>query len=148
MLTAHIEIPKGGDRRTYLRYDKSGFIDLGPIKNVIPINDGIMPINYGFIVGLINTKEEGEQPEELDVLVYSDESFKQGALVSIEPIALFEREDHDDKIIARVLGSDITWNAIAPSEQKLLLDYFGYKSPIVRVGDREAAESLIQSLKN
>jgi len=55
--TAVIEIPKGSDRRTHMAYDKSGFIDLGPIKDRIPVNNGVCPVDYGFIEGTFNADD-------------------------------------------------------------------------------------------
>ena len=49
-----IEIPKGDDRRRHLKWDKSGFVDLGPIIEKIPVNGGIMPVDYGYIPGTEN----------------------------------------------------------------------------------------------
>lgn len=146
LLTAHIEIPKGSDRRTYLSRDKSGYVDLGPIKDAIPINGGVMPIHYGFIIGTINKEEQSEWPEELDVLVYSDTSFKQGDLVTIEPIALMRREDKDDKIVATVIGEPepAHWEGIPNAERELLTDYFGYKSKVIKIEGKEAALDLIK----
>lgn len=46
-----IEIPKGDNRRMHLSRDKTHMLNLGPIKNVIPINNGVMPIAYGFVKG-------------------------------------------------------------------------------------------------
>ena len=57
-MKAIIEIPKGSDRRIHMRNDGSGFEDFGPIKEKIPINDGIMPVAYGYIENAINKKEK------------------------------------------------------------------------------------------
>jgi hypothetical protein len=51
--TATIEIPKASDRRIHMRYDKTGFIDLGPISEHITVNGGVMPVHYGYIAGLL-----------------------------------------------------------------------------------------------
>ncbi len=59
-MKAVIEMPKGDVRRRHIKYDKSGFIDLGPIKNVIPVNDGVMPVHYGYIPETLNEKELDE----------------------------------------------------------------------------------------
>src|SRR3989344_4921826 len=87
MFKALIEIPKGDPRRRHLKYDKSGFVDLGPIKDEIPINEGVMPVNYGLILNTVNQEEGSEQSEELDVLVISDRVMTIGEQVVIEPIA-------------------------------------------------------------
>ena len=65
-MKAIIEIPKGDNRRRHLKSDKSGFVDLGPITNVIPVNDGIMPILYGYIPDTLDKKEG----DEIDVLIF------------------------------------------------------------------------------
>lgn len=149
-LTAHIEIPKGGARRTYLKYDKTGYIDIGPIKDVIPVNNGVMPVHYGFVVNTINQDEEGEHPEELDVLVYSSSQLNQGDIVPIEPLALLRREDKDEKIVATLVGEPELekWEDIDESSRQLLLDYFGYKSKIISIESKQSALDLIKkSLK-
>ncbi len=150
VLTAHIEIPKGGTRRTYLAYDKTGYVDLGPIKDVIPVNHGVMPIHYGFIVGTVNRREESETPEELDVLVYSEKACARGDIVPIDPFALIKREDKDDKIVARVAGErePHAWQDIPDGERRLILDYFGYKSKIVSVEGTRGARALIEQCRS
>jgi len=67
---ATIEIPKGSDRRIHMSYDKSGFVDLGPIKDQIPVNEGVTPVCYGYIDGTLNKKEG----DEVDVIVFSNKS--------------------------------------------------------------------------
>ena len=75
--TATIEIPKGCDRRIHLSYDRVNFIDLGPIKDQIPINDGVMPVHYGYINNTLN-KDEGD---EVDVIVFDKINFRNIARV-------------------------------------------------------------------
>ena len=146
MLTAHIEIPKGGERRTYLSYDKTGYVDLGLIRSVIPVNDGVMPIPYGFIVGTINHEEKGEHPEELDVLIYTSQPLKQGDVVPIEVMGLMRREDKDDKIIARVAGETEpqTWEDVSQAERDLITSFFGHKSKILSIENKDVALEVIR----
>ncbi len=132
-----IEIPKGDDRRRHLSYDKKEMLDLGPTKNVIPINDGIMPIAYGFAIGTLQkeeaSKNPNEIPDEIDALVYSKNSFKVGETITAIPIGFITREDGDHKIIAvddTVAKQIKKWEDIPSNERDLILRYFGYKSPI------------------
>ncbi len=134
--TATIEIPKGCDRRIHMSYDKSGFIDLGSIKEQIPINEGVMPVHYGYINNTIN-KIEGD---EIDVLVFSNKDFKTGDQVEIKVIGMITRADGDHKIIAiDETVDDEVFNSLPEQEKKLILDYFGYKSPIISIDSKESA---------
>lgn len=93
---AIIECPEGDDRRRHFDKKQNKVIDLGSLKNVIPLNNGITPVNYGFIK---NTKCEADG-DEIDVLLVSDNKIKVGEEVEINPIALILRADGDDKIVA------------------------------------------------
>ena len=119
-----IEIPKGDDRRRHLKYDKSGFVDLGPIRDVIPVNEGIMPVHYGYIPETLNKKEG----DEIDILVMSDEIMKVGQEIEVEPIALINREDGDDKIVATDKTRNLVknWDDIPEDERKLIESFFSY----------------------
>lgn len=131
--TATIEIPKGTDRRIHMSYDKSGFIDLGPIKDHITVNDGVMPVHYGYIDGTKNI-EEGD---EVDVIIFSKNNYKTGDKVEIEILGMLIREDGDNKVIARDNSEvDSIFEDLAESERKLIIDYIGYKSPIVHIDSK------------
>jgi inorganic pyrophosphatase len=139
---ATIEIPKDSDRRIHLAYDKSGFIDLGSIKEYVPVNEGIMPVHYGYIDGTVN-KEEGD---EVDVIVFSKKSYNTGDKVEIEILGMLTREDGDHKVIARDNSeTDAVFEEQSESEQKLIMDYMGYKSPIVSVDTKEQTLEYIKS---
>ncbi|MCE9628415.1 MAG: inorganic diphosphatase [Candidatus Vogelbacteria bacterium] len=146
MYKAYIEIPKGDGRRRHMKYDKSGLIDLGPIKDVIPVNEGIMPVHYGFIKDTVNKEEDSEHEEELDVLVFSSRDLKPADEVLIKPIGLIKREDKDEKILAVEIDfcDHNSWSDIPLTEQKIIKDYFGYKSPIVEIVDEAEALTLIK----
>jgi inorganic pyrophosphatase len=147
-----IEMPKGDDRRRHLSYDKKKMLDLGPTKEVIPVNGGMMPIAYGFVTGTLQTdeatKHPNEVPDEVDVLVYSKKSFKVGETVQdVTAIALITRADGDHKVV----GVDSTtrnqikrWEDISAKERELILYYFGYKFPITKV---EGADTAIDYIK-
>lgn len=146
MIKAFIEIPKGDDRRRHIKYDKSGLIDLGPIKDVIPVNEGIMPAHYGFIKDTVNKEEDSEHEEELDVLVFSSRDLKPADEVFIKPIGLIKREDKDEKILAVEIDfcDYNSWADIPLTEQEIIKDYFGYKSPIIEIVDEAEALILIK----
>lgn len=136
-----IEIPKGDTRRRHLKYDKSGFIDLGPISEVIPVNNGIMPIHYGYIPGTLN-KTEGD---EIDVLIFSRNDAIVGEEIEVYPIALIRRADGDDKIIAVDESThDITtWEMIPEDERMKIQDFFSYHHPFRAIVGKEEAEKYI-----
>lgn len=142
---AIIEIPKGSDRRTHMAYDKSGFIDLGPIKERIPVNNGVCPVHYGFIEGTFNA----DDGDEVDVLVFSKNIYKTGDEVEINIEGILKREDGDHKIIA----SDNTlenfvFNELPESERKIILDYMGYIAKISSIEPKiEAVEYVKSSIK-
>jgi inorganic pyrophosphatase len=138
-----IEMPKDEARRIHLDYSRTYYIDLGPIKNVIPINEGKMPIAYGFVIGTLIKDEEEES--ELDAIVYSEKEYKIGDRVNAYPVALIHIKNGDHKI---VFVDDSTkgklWNNIPSGERDTILKYFGYKSPIESVGDRDDGFNLIK----
>lgn len=140
--TATIEIPKGSDRRIHMSYDKSGFIDLGPIIDQIPVNHGVMPVHYGYMNGTMN-KEEGD---EVDVVIFSKMPYKTGDTVHIEILGALIREDGDHKIIARDTTEDDTvFEKLPEAERTLIMDYIGYKSPIISVDTKEQALLYIKN---
>ena len=138
-----IEMPKGESRRIHLDYSRTYYIDLGPIKNVIPVNQGKMPIAYGFVIGTLIKDEEEES--ELDAVVYSEKDYKIGDRVRAYPIAAIHIKNGDHKI---VLVDDSTkgklWNDIPSDERDTILKYFGYKSPVESIGDKDDALNLIK----
>ncbi len=142
-MKAVIEIPKGDDRRRHIKHDKTGFIDLGPIKDVIPVNEGIMPVDYGYIPGTFNEKDE----DEIDVMVISNRKFKVGQEVEIEPIALIRRDDQDDKVVAvdKTKKSIRKWLDIPEHERELIKSFFCNRHKIIAVEDEEKAREYVKS---
>ena len=144
MIKAIIEIPKGDSIRRYFNKSENRFVELGPIKELIPVNDGIMPVNYGFIPEAHNPNDNNA----LDVLVISKESLKVGQELEVYPVAVLKREDGDDKIVAVDQTSPLTsWEEIEEDLRNLILSYFGYKSKILVIGGKDEAENYISSLK-
>lgn len=139
---AVIEIPKGCDRRIHMSYDKSGFIDLGSIKDQISVNDGVMPVHYGYIENTINKEEK----DEVDVIIFSAKPHKTGDILEVEIIGMLVRKDGDHKLVA-VDDSDTIkeFNDILPEEKDLILKYFGYKSEIVSINPKEKALEYLQT---
>ena len=139
---ATIEIPKGSDRRIHMSFDKSGFIDLGPIKEHVPINEGVMPVNYGYIDGTVN-KYEGD---EIDVVVFSKNAYITGSKVEIEILGILTREDGDHKVIARDDSeADSVFQKLPEVDRQLIMDYMGYKSPIASVDTKEQALEYVKN---
>lgn len=142
-MKAIIEIPKGDNRRRHLNYEKTGFIDLGPTKDVIPINDGVMPIHYGYIPETLNEKEG----DEIDVLVLSNMPSKVGQEIEVEPVALIKRADEDDKIVAvdETMRQIKEWNDIHEDERKLIESFFSYHHKFLFIENAKTAKQYIES---
>lgn len=140
--TATIEMPKGESRRIHLSYNKEeGFIDLGPIKEQIPVNDGIMPVHYGYIENTTNKIEK----DNVDVLVFSTKLYKTGDKIEIEIFGMLNREDGDHKVLATDDSMSVnTFDEISTDERNLLLEYFGYKSKIMSVDNKEIALRYVE----
>lgn len=146
MYKALIEIPKGDTRRRHKSYENGELIDFGPIREVIPVNDGVMPVDYGYILGTLNKLES--PAEELDVLVLSDREIVIAEVVEIRPVALLIREDNDHKIIATEAGDLRSWEDVPENEQDLIKKYFGHKSKIVNIVGEEKALQIIAESSN
>jgi inorganic pyrophosphatase len=142
-MKAIIEIPKGDDRRRHLKLDKSGFIDLGPIKDIISVNEGIMPVDYGFLKNTLNKKEG----DEVDVLVLSKNKLKIGQEIEVKPIALIKRADGDDKIVAvdETRKNIIQWDDIPKPERNLIESFFSFLSKFKTIEDAESAKKYIKN---
>lgn len=139
--SAVIEIPKGCDRRIHLSYDGINFIDLGLIKEQIPINDGVMPIHYGYIE---NTTNEIEK-DNVDVIVFSNNNYNSEDKVEIEIIGMLNREDGDHKVIAVDSSLKIqSFDEIADDERSLILAYFGYKSAVISIDDKSKTIAYLE----
>jgi len=147
-VTAVIEIPKGDTRRRHLDEAKAGtdnwtledFIDLGPIKDRIPVNEGVMPIHYGFLKNTWNKDER----DEIDVLVLSSRTFKPGDEIEIEPTQLIIREDGDHKVVASDATLVGTLDELPPHEREVVYSYFRYTSPIIEVLGKRETEAYIK----
>ena len=139
---AVIEIPKGCDRRIHLSYDGTNFIDLGLIKEEIPINNGVMPIHYGYIENTVNEIEK----DNVDVIIFSNKLYNSKDKTDIEIIGMLNREDGDHKVIAiddSILIKD--FSDINQEERNLILEYFGYKSKITSIDNRYKTLEYVQS---
>jgi inorganic pyrophosphatase len=143
---AIIEIPKNSDRRIHkgMHPENAGrFVDLGPLVDVIAVNDGKMPVAYGFIEHTIGTDGEGD---EIDVIVFSENNFKTGDSVSMIPFAMLIRSDGDHKVLAHDDTVQIDSLDDLPTDmQKLVMDFNGFKLPIVEVQYRNQTIEYINS---
>lgn len=143
---AIIEIPKDCDRRIHWGNrpeNKGTFVDLGPLKEVIPVNDGKMPMAYGFIKGTVGTDGEGD---EVDALIFSNKDFKTGDEVSITVFGILKREDGDQKVLAHddTVSFD-SFESLPTDLQKVTTDFHGFKHKIVSIEDKHSAESYVES---
>jgi inorganic pyrophosphatase len=145
-MKAIIEIPKGDDRRRHLKFDKSGFVDLGPIKDVISVNEGVMPVNYGFLKNTLNKKEG----DEIDVLVLSENKLKVGQEIEVHLVALIKRADGDDKIVAvdETKKKITQWEDISKSDRSLIEKFFSFKSAFKTIENAEMAKKYVKNNKN
>ena len=142
-LSTIIEIPRGGDRRIHMRYDGNGFEDFGPIKERIPINDGIMPVSYGYLTDFVN-KKEGDN---VDCLVFTNKNLKTGETVDVEVIGIMKRGDGDHKILTKDETVEINkFTDLKEKERNLIKEYFGYKKRLKIEGKNKAAEYLSEEL--
>jgi len=134
---ATIEIPKDSDRRIHKGNQPENFgrfIDFGPISEKITANDGRMPVAYGFIEG---THNPGEQ-DEIDVMVFSENTFKTEDSVEVIPFAMMVRSDGDHKVLAHDDSIQIdSWDDVPVDMQKTLMEFNGFKLPITTVEDKE-----------
>lgn len=140
--TGIVEIPKGCDRRIHKSNDTGLFVDFGPTKEVIPVNEGKMPVCYGFLKGVMN-KVEGD---EVDLLIFSHKEYTTGDEISIEVLGLIEREDGDHKIVGK--DDSINFQSIGDIDSKtweLVLSYFGFKHKITAVKNKDEALLYLQS---
>lgn len=144
-MDAIIEIPKGDTIRRHKNKHGEGLIELGLIKDVIPVNDGMNPVNYGYIPDTYNASDE----DEVDVIVVTDEVYAIGQSVAITPIALLRRADHDDKVIAVPDGNTriMQWDDIPVSERELLTQFYGYHHAITAIENSTKAREYIEKMK-
>lgn len=143
-ITAVIEMPIGDTRRRHLnKYDKKTIVDLGPMNEHIRVNDGVMPVHYGYIPETHNPSDE----DEVDVLVFSRSEFNVGDSIEVEPIALITREDGDEKVVAVTPGQVASWEELDEAWRNLVLVFFGSNAPITGVRSRAEAEAYILDSK-
>jgi inorganic pyrophosphatase len=145
VINAIIEIPKGDSIRRYYNKSENKFVEIGQIKDVIPVNDGIMPVNYGFTPEAHNPNDNNA----LDVLVISNNTLTVGQELEVSPIAILKRKDGDDKIVAVENNLQIqSWENLEEDLKNLLLSFFGYKSGITEIGSKEEAQKYIENLRS
>ncbi len=133
--TFTLEIPAGGDRRIHLNYAKTEFIDCGPIREKITVNNGIMPTAYGFLQGVINNDETVGHKEYVDAIDISDmDIVATGEQIAVRVVGMFEREDGDHKVLIARSGSKIQgFDDVEPKLQKMLLDFHGFNKKITKI---------------
>ncbi len=125
-----------------MSYDNSGFVDLGPIKDQIPVNGGVMPVCYGYINDTINSEEK----DNVDAIILSSEIYNTGDVVEVSVIGMLKRKDGDHKVI--VVDNSVgieNFTEIEAQEKDLILKYFGYKSEIISIATKEKALDYVQS---
>lgn len=137
-----IEIPKGSDRRIHMRYDGSGFEDFGPIKNKIPVNNGVMPVAYGYILNVVNKNEK----DNVDAIVFSNKVYKTGDDIEAEIIGMIKRDDLDHKVI--MVDNTLPYKdfmEVPKDERRLILQYFAYNHKSISLASREEALQYLAS---
>lgn len=145
--TATIEIPKNSDRRIHKGNqpeNKGEFMDFGPISDKITANGGRMPVAYGFIENTISADGEND---ELDVMVFSERDLQTKDSTLITPFAMMVRSDGDHKVLAHDETVSIdSWDQVPAEMQKTLMEFNGFKLPIVEVTSKEDALAYIESV--
>jgi inorganic pyrophosphatase len=145
---AIIEIPKNSNRRIHKsnQFENFGeFIDFGPISDKISANGGHMPLAYGFIQDTIGGDGEGD---EVDVMIFSMNEFKTADSVEVIPFATMVREDGDYKILAHDETVSInSWEEVPVDIQKILMDFNGFKLPILSIKDSHETLTYLESMK-
>lgn len=140
---ATIEIPKNSDRRIHKgnqSHNMGIFEDFGAISEKITANGGRMPLAYGFINDTKSTDSSYEFSDEIDVMVFSIREFKTEDVVEVYPFAMMVRQDGDYKVLAHDHTMKLdSWNDVPAEMQKTLMEFNGFKLPIVEVKDKEAA---------
>jgi len=142
---ALIEIPEGDDRRRHFDKKRNKVVDLGPLKNAIPVNNGIEPINYGFI---LNTHCEADD-DEVDVNVLSERKIKIGEQLEIFPIALILRKDDDNKVIATdqtTKDKYKAWKDVPAGLRKLVEEFTSEHFRIISIENSQKTKEYL--LKN
>lgn len=138
---AVVEMQKGETRRIHMSHNLGeGFIDLGLIKDKITVNNGVMPVHYGYIENTLN-KLEGDS---VDALILSKKDFKTGDKVDVNIIGMYIREDGDNKVIVcdETLGIN-SYEEIPAEEQNMLENFFSFTSPIISIVDKTSAEKYL-----
>jgi len=148
---ATIEIPKNFDRRIHKGnqpHNMGIFEDFGPLIDKIKTNNGRMPLAYGFINDTTSTDSTYEYSDEIDVMVFSNNQFKTENIVEITPFAMMVRQDGDYKVLAHddTMRLD-SWDDVPADIQKILMEFNGFKLPIVEVKNATETIEYIESLK-
>lgn len=139
--TAVIEIPKNSDRRIHKAIGSGEFVDFGPIQEKIPVNQGKMPVAYGFIKDTFNPGEG----DEVDVLVFSEKALQTKDEVTIEIFGMLVREDGDHKVLAADRTTHIRSVSEIPEELwDLITHYFSTKYRIVKIEDKLGTEKYLK----
>jgi inorganic pyrophosphatase len=98
-----------------------------------------------FYSGNKNFDGEGD---EVDVMIFSEKEFKTEDQVEITPFAMMMREDGDYKVIAHDDTMRInSWDEVDLEIQKTLLEFNGFKLPIVEVKGKDETIAYIESVK-
>ncbi len=138
---ATIEIPRNSDRRIHKGnqpHNMGIYEDFGPIVDKIKANDGRMPLAYGFIENTTSSDSVYEYPDEVDVMVFSEKEYKTQDSMEITPFAMMVREDGDFKVLAHDDTVAInSWEEVPADMQKTLMDFNGFKLPIVEIKNQE-----------
>ena len=142
---ATIEIPRNSDRRIHKDYHEWKFIDFGLISEKITANGGRMPLAYGFIN---DTASETVERDETDVMIFSTSDFETGDSVEVVPFAMMVRADGDYKVLAHDNTISYTsFDEIPADMQKTLMDFNGFKLPIIEIKNAEDSIAYIESVK-
>ncbi len=139
---AIIETPEGDGRRRHFNKKQNKVIDLQPLKDVIPVNNGISPVNYGFI---LNTYCDADG-DEVDLLLISESEYKVGESAEIYPIALLKRADGDDKVIGvdeSTVAKYKEWQDVPKEKRELIEKFFSFYYKIISIENSKKTEEYL-----
>jgi len=143
---AIIETPEGDNRRRHFDKKQNKVVDLQPLEEVIPVNNGIAPVNYGFIK---NTHCDVDG-DEIDLLLLSENKYKVGEAAEIIPIALIKRADGDDKIVGvdkATISKYKEWQDVPKEKRNLIEKFFSYHFKFISIENSIKAEEYLKEHK-
>lgn len=81
-------------------------------------------------------------------MIFSEKEFKTEDSIEVTPFAMMMREDGDYKVLAHDDTMQIdSWDHVPVDMQKTLMEFNGFKLPIVEVKGKEETIAYLESVK-